>query len=329
MSRPSRQDLDHFGFGAASTDDNTVLFALGPQRKDILAILNADAGKRALVRYSPEGSPGAIEPQQGRYSLDWILQFIRTLASWMESDLVMGERLPAHVEADERSIPGILFYLLTAYTTSSTQLAQPGSDVDQLPDIFQKTYVVNNYQADLKLRLAADGTLSDSEDYDTSQLTLHLRIQDRSGHTAEITAIPNELAVSGPLLASFSSALEFNVPRETWGDLLGVNPVFVPLFLESTRSSLIVFRIGRDRYADTDVVILSGTLEGQLSTIVLKARFMVDMQNDSPSVDVNPDSISILAKVAGDASNASVDFDAAAFLLKYVTNSLTWMKALR
>jgi hypothetical protein len=329
---PSRADLDRFGFGAASTDANTALFALGPEGKDLLAIMNAEAGKKAQIRYSPGAIPGSAEPQRGNYSLAWVLAFIRTLSSWMESELTAGERLPALVAADERSVPGVLFYLLSAYVNAASLVAQPPAEVLNLPDIFQKTYTVDNYQVDLKMRLAADGSLSDAEDYETSQLTLRMRVRECGGRAAEITAIPNELATSGPLLSAITEALEFNVPTSDWRDLLGLGEDeagFVPGFLQSARSNAIAFRIGREEDADHEIVVLTGMLADRLLTVVLTAKLIVDMSRGSPTVDVVANSVESLAVVEGDGSNATVGFDAVEFLLTYISNFRHWMGVLQ
>lgn len=236
--------------------------------------------------------------------------------------------MPARlVEADEQSVPGVLFYLVGAYVNASNLVSQPGTQIFELPEIFQKTYFVNDYQADLKMRLASDGKLSDSDDYDTFQLTLRLMVRNGSQRMAEITAIPSDLAVSSALTASFTAALEFNVQAEVWGTLLDIEPAFVSLFFESARSDVLAFRIARDQYADTDVVVLRGMLAGRQSTVVLSARFIVDMSKAPPDVDVNPDSVEILAKVM-DGDGSKVDFDTVKFLLHYIANFRHWMGVL-
>ncbi len=324
---PTRQQLDRFAFGADSTAANTLLLALGPDRSDILAVMNPEAGEDALIRYSPGGNPGPIEPAAARYSLRWVLSFIRTLGSWMESDLSASASRPAVVSQDEESVSGVLYYLLQAFVNASQELSAGAAEAARLPDIFQKTYEVNGYQADLKLRLRPDGKLSDAEDFETTQLTLRLRVRDGEPRIAEITAIPNELAVSGSLAASFFACLQFGVDEETWVSLLGVDRVFVGPFFH-TAQDYAVFRISRDEFADTDVVILRGFLKGVVTTVVLTARFTVDMKKDAPEVQLpRQDSIQILA-IAPDEGTATVGFGAVSFLLQYLVNLRRWIGGL-
>ncbi len=323
---PTRVQLDKYAFGADSTSKNTLLLGLGPDHSDFLAVMNPEDGKKAQIRYSPAGVPGPAEPNKGKYSLAWVLSFIRTLSTWVESDLQASESRPIVVTSDETSVAGVLFFLLDAYVKSNQALQLPDAAVQQLPDIFQKTYAVNQYQADLKLRLRPDGTLADANASDTSQLTLSIRLRDQRPPVAEILAIPNELSISGPLLDAFLNGLQFGLMQSTWAQLLKVNEAFVRIFFESVVGHTAVFRIARDKSLDTDVVLMTGMLAGAQKTVVLTAQFRVNAASDPPTVDINDDnSVQILAIAPGDGGNVVVGFDPVKFVLNFLVNVRHWI----
>jgi hypothetical protein len=323
---PTREQLDKFGFGADSTSKNTVLLALGPAHSDFLAVMNPETGKKASVRYSPAGVPGPVEPKNGKYSLVWVLAFVRTLGTWVASDLQDSDARHVVLTSDETSVAGVVYFLLKAFAQSNQALLQPDKAVLQLPEIFQKTYFVNQYQADIKLRLRPDGTLADADSPDTSQLTLNVRVRDSQPPAAEITAVPNELSISGPLRDAFVHALQFDVMRSTWASLLHVNQGFVGPFFDSAAATAAVFRIARDKSVDIDVVVLTGELQGTLKTVVLTAQFRVNASHDPPKVSVlNEESIEILAMAPGDGGNVVVGFDPVKFILTFLTNIRHWI----
>lgn len=325
VTRPSRADLDRFGFGADSTAANTILLRLGPDRAHILAVMNPETRKKARIRYSPNGIPGEEQPKKNKYSLDWVLAFVRTLGAWIESDTMTEAAREPFSVADENTVPGVLFYLLQAYSACYSKVASPSPEAMLLPAIFQKRFVIEGYGADVKLRLAADGTLSDGKDFESSQLTLRLRVRRTA---AEITAIPNELSTADRLTASFVAALEFNVDENDWADRLNVSRVFVRPFFQTAQDQAAVLRIARDNHADTDVVILTGMLAGMRRTVMLSARFTVNMKKDPPDVDVTPDSIEVLAIAPENGAGVVVGLDAVDFLLKYLVNLRHWMGVL-
>ncbi len=323
---PTREQLDMYAFGADSTPQNTLLLALGPDHSDFLAVMNPEAGKKAQIRYSPAGVPGAAEPVKGKYSLAWVLSFVRTLSTWAESDLQASQLRPIVVSSEETSVAGVLFFLLDAYVKSNQALVLPDAAVQRLPDIFQKTYGVHQYQADLKLRLHPDGTLADADASDTSQLTLSIQLRDTRPPVAEITAVPNELSISGPLLDAFLTALQFDLMSSTWAQLLRVNEGFVRIFFNSVADHTAVFRIARNKSLDTDVVVMTGMLAGSEKTVVLTAQFKVNAASDPPSVHIEDDnSVQILAIAPGDGGNVVVGFDPVKFVLNFLVNVRHWI----
>ncbi|HZD30069.1 MAG TPA: hypothetical protein VE779_00255 [Candidatus Angelobacter sp.] len=323
---PTRDQLDKFGFGAASTQQNTSLLALGPEHSDYLAVMNPEKGKDASIRFSPAGVPGLVEPKNGKYSLAWVLSFVQTLSSWVASDLQGSAARHIVLTSDETTVAGVIFYLLQAFVQSNQALLQPGDAVRQLPEVFQKTYCVNQYQADIKLRLRPDGTLADADVPDTSQLTLSIRVNDTRPPAAEITAVPNELSIAGPLRDAFLRALQFDVMRSTWARLLHVNQGFVGPFFDSAAETAAIFRIARDKSLDTDVAVLTGELQGALKTVVLTAQFKVNAAADPPKVGLpDEDSIIMLAIAPGDGGNVVVGYDPVKFVVNFLTNLHRWM----
>lgn len=322
-TNPTDAEIALFGPPGA-TLGNTVFFKLGSSAENILGIMNPELGKRATLRYSPKGVPGAVEPSNGKYSLRPFLDLTSTIRDWLSRNKptttatqLVGPPMQTTV------VHEILNAFLQAYVDSNKALKTP-----EMMDVFQK-YLIGKYQFALKLRLRADGSLAERKEEEQFQLVIDAGISSATPPIASVVVEAPDFLVDGPLFDAFFSSLTPVGPVQAIADALRLNPGFVRPFLTAAKPGAAIFRSGRKGDRDRDIMVLSGDLAGSPSVVIINAEFTVDADRNPPRVELLESSVNAVRFIGPDPGSAVIGFEFIEYYLLLASSIRRWLGALR
>ena len=311
-----------------ATPENTVFFRLGDGGRDILAIRNPEAGKKATLRYSPGGVPGQVEPRDGKYSLRAFVNMTRTLRDWLAQDrpalLTLESVGPP---ADDTTVNRILTKLLQAYVDSSN--AQVAADPpDDAPLPLRQFYRIASYVVTLKLRLKADGTLAQKEKEEQFQLAADMALSDDPTPSATVTLDPPDFLVSGPLYDAFFGELGTPTTLAAIARAMKTDAGFLRPFFTSARPASAIFRVDRSADSDTNILMLTGQLLGAPATVIIQARFRVNAKKEHPTVELLDSEPQVISMQGEDPGGFQIGFTYVEYFLLLARINWLWVGAL-
>jgi hypothetical protein len=266
-----------------SRKDELVL-NLGPAPEDHVTIRNAAGGvgratvQTAIGSYTGEAWP--ILP---------VLQFTREIRRWLSNP--RGEtvetviRPPSH--ADDAESWQVLLELLAGWISIQQELRkqqpwflrEPHPPLNPWDGILDTAYVLRSYQADVELRVKADGTLAEENQDETAQVRLELSIDSEAGETvATVTARPPDFLMDGDLAREIRThfAEEFNTKGRLTEELgkhglAGLGEDIRQFIRQSSNAS--VFRVMRHKSEDTELLVAEGSLRDRPFALVATGIF--------------------------------------------------------
>lgn len=279
--------IDHWIFRAprllhGSRKDELVL-NLGPAPEDRVIIRNAAAGV----------SRATVLTASGPYTEAWpilpVLQFTREIRRWLsnpKSDVVESVIRPPS-QADDAESWQVLLELREGWTLIQKQLVEkqpwfikdPPKPTHSWDQILDTAYVLRSYQADVELRVRADGTLAEENQDETAQVRLELSIDSEAGETiATVTARPPDFLMDGDLAREIRShfAEEFNTKGRLTEELgkhgLAGSEQDIRQFIRQS-SNASVFRVMRHKSEDTELLVIEGDLRDKPFALVATGVF--------------------------------------------------------
>lgn len=277
IPRPSAQQLKDFA-PAGSTAANTALLAVGRRGQDMLAVKDPhNEPRRAEILYTAGGKSTPVKPLNSRWPLGPFLALAESISDWVSSDPNLTPELPLEPSSAGPSTETrrILQHIVEGYCRAFNQI-RPQGELAPLPSL-ETHYGLEDYQAQVLLRLQDDGSLAFEDDHDPFQLIMQvaIRLQDRQ-HTAHIAIHPPDFLVSGELHAAFLEALASDRALRKLQRIMRVSRREAEGFLRDFWEEAFVFRIKRKGDTDTDVVVLQGVLLGERKLLIVKGKFRVE-----------------------------------------------------
>lgn len=266
-----------------SRKDELVL-NLGPTPEDRVIIRNAAAGVSKATVLT------AIGPYTGEaWPILPVLQFTREIRRWLsnpKNDVVESVIRPPS-QADAAESWQVLLELFAGWISIQQELRKqqpwflrnPHPPLNPWDGILDTAYVLRSYQADVELRVKADGTLAEENQDETAQVRLELSIDSEAGETvATVTARPPDFLMDGDLSREIRTcfAEEFNTKgrlTEELGkhDLAGSEQEIRNFIRNSANAS--VFRVMRHKSEDTEMLVIEGNLRDEPFALVATGVF--------------------------------------------------------
>jgi hypothetical protein len=319
---PSDSEVSVFG-PPGSTKKNTVFFKLGPAGQNILAILNPESGKKAMLRYSPKAIAGQVEPQSGKYSLAPFLDLTWTIRDWLAQNKPASAAVKLDgVPSRDTPVHEILTALLQAYVDSSETLAKSFSN-----DLFV-AYLIDSYKIALNLRLRADGSLAEKKEDEQFRLMVHATTTAGPPPVTSVDLGPPDFLIDGKLFDAFFSALRPPSAMQALAERLGIDPGFLRPFVVDAKANAVIFRIKRAKDHDDDIMVLSGQLLGVETTLIIEASFLVKPEKDPPTVELDEGSIEILKITGGGPPVGQIPFGFVSYYLLLANGLRHWLASL-
>jgi hypothetical protein len=339
-TQPSAQELRDFAPQGAKWE-NTLFLTLGPQRQNLLAVMNPK--KHNLVgitepdwwpklRYSPNGVPGAIEPDNGKYSLKPFLDLTETLRSWVKNGFDVGPDMPFDVDSlgYQSDVKHILKTIIKAYSEALSQVRMGGTNQSKLLLALVGEYEVLDFQARVVLRLRPDGSIASDNKQDPFQLLMLVwMIQEQEKMKTRVAIGPPDFLVSGALYEAFLEALQQKEALTEIATLLNSSSEEVNSLLRAFAKSGVIFRIKREDDGDTDILVLPGVDSGKNAALMLRGKFVVDAAKDPPRVELKKNTIRNLLFNEPNRESPSVESEAVKYFFRLFDNIKRWIGVLQ
>lgn len=313
----SAGDIARFGPSGA-TPQNTVFLALG-NGQDIFALRNPRDAKRSAIRFSRNRTPGVEQTWRSGYDLQPFLELMKTLDSWVADGAPAAAPVPMSGSAMPVVVTGILDTLTEAYVTSASQLAAPTEPLASAQEWFSKYYEIYGFSASVKMRITADGSLSESPEQERLQIATQMKI-DGTHPVSTITIGEPRFVVAGRLRQAFLDELAYD-PACTGqlAELLGVVDIQISSYIDTTRETAIVVLAQTSGSSERALIWLPGQVAGVARPLLLSGLFTV--KTDEPQLSVSPH---------GNISNAAdpLDNDDARSFLELVSTIQLWVRLL-
>jgi hypothetical protein len=257
----------------------TIFLALGADGRNILAVSNPDQGKKALLRYSPNGIPG-IAPKSGYplaafWDLTWTLRDWYAAGGRMASPIVVPDPGPRQTD-----VQLVLTRFAEAYAQCSNTFRIDSST--PWPPPLQQRFRVADFFVRMAIPVAEDGTIAEDPEDEQSRIVVGMNAVSGNPAVATATLGLPDFVVSGALYDEFFLAL--SRARDELASWLHQSPAVVDLYLASARSRSAIFRVGKGDGYLKFLMILSVTAWNP-EILVIRADFEGDF-GDNPAIDV-------------------------------------------
>jgi len=341
IARPTPHQLDTLAPPGA-TRRNTVLMAIGPEGRDVLAVKDPDPKRcKAEWRYTLRGVPSPGAELHGHWPLGPFLALTEAIRSWVSSGCEGGDERPMGApHSDERSEPRRLLYqIVKAYCAAATAVGRTSNKGPRLRGFLEPlavAYGLGSYEADVVLRLMPDGSLARDEADDLFQLLLRVRVGQEAGRAKAHVAIgPPDFLVSGEMHRAFLDALardravaELRRKLARLDKRLAPSDGAVRRFLADFGPSASVFRTTRAPGTDTDMVLIPGAVGGRRVLVVFHARFVVDVEDEEQPVTLDGGSVRALYAGAPDPDALAFDREVVRYFLRLIVAVRNWIGVL-
>lgn len=342
-TQPSKQELKDFAPQGA-TQENTLFLTIGPQRKNLLAVMNPE--KHNLVgitepdwwpslQYSPNGIPGAVEPDNGKYSLKPFLDLTETLRSWVKEGFDVGLDMTFNVDSlgYQSDVRHILKTIIKAYSDAFSQVRMRETSQSKLLLALAGGYEVLDFQARVVLRLRPDGSIASDNKQDPFQLLMLVRmIRERDKMKARVAIGPPDFLVSGALYAAFLEALQQKEALAEITSQLQSSPEEVKRLLRTFAELGVIFRIKRENDGDTDILVLPDVDSGKSAALMLRGKFVVEAAKEPAHVKLRKGTIHNLLSNEPNREASSVDLEdleTVRYFLRLLDNIKRWIGVLQ
>ncbi len=220
-------------------------------------------------------------------------------------------------------------------------------------------YDIQNFRADVVLRLEEDGTLAMQEKKELFELKMNFNITHSQKHIiTNMKMAPPDFLVQGDLYTAFLQCLmeekmvdkedafdedeqqegflEAEKQESNWSPLAKIarklegyseNDVR-EVFLQSLDGGGSIYRIKKGRRSDINMFVLSGIVRGQVLKLVFKGRFKVNIDRVSGVADVKLKR-KISLKVLYDPVKDKIDKKAVKYFSRIFTYLRDWVNLLR
>jgi hypothetical protein len=253
----------------------TIFFTLGADGRNILAVTNPDQGKKALLRYSPNGVPG-VPPKKG-YPLAAFVDLSWTLRDWLASGLPLASSVAVREPgAQQTPAQQVLTRFVEAYAQCSNVLRAGGSPLSadaSAPQPLQQRFRVADYSVSMSIALAKDGSIAERSQDETSRLEVSLSAVSGNPTVATVALGAPDFIVSGLLYGQIFDALGNFLQVKRLASLLRKDPAVLISFCASARPHSAIFKMGKDHGSDQLLLVLSGEMQGFPELMVVRANF--------------------------------------------------------
>jgi hypothetical protein len=261
-----------------------LVLNLGPLPEDRITIRNATGGiEKATVRTTSRDYTGEAWP------ILPVLQFTREIRRWLSnprSDTVESVIRPPS-QTDDTESWQVLRELRDGWTSIQRKLLEkqpwfikdPPKPTNLWDQILDTAYVLRSYQADVELRVKADGTLAEKNQDETAQVRLEVSIDtEREETVATVTARPPDFLMDGAIAREvrthFAEEFKANgqLARELGKHGLAGSEDDIRNFIRNSGNAS-VFRVMRRKSEDTELLVVEGNLRDRPFALVATGIF--------------------------------------------------------
>lgn len=276
-----------------------------------------------------------IQQPNGSYSVSPLpfLALLDQIRNWLGNDLSSTYATPIVLKADDARPVQRIVYAITSGWNETSKAAQRQKQWSEPIGQWLPSLLIENYNADLVIRLKPNGELAEkrSEDAFRLRLSTTVRVED-GGPVARLTLAPPDFLVSGDLhdqllenlLQPFAVEKIFKAVQ-----LPKFDRTRFQKFLEQAKLSAMVFRVGKSGDDDVDLFVFRGDWNGAVEPIVVSAAFKV-LRNDDGSlrIRVYSDSIEIVySNLNGGTPEMTVALPQ--YILNLLNQLRNWQQALQ
>lgn len=326
IRRPTPKQLADLAPDGATALD-TVLFQVGPDREDVLAITDANSGTdRVKLRY--RGGPEELRTPAGTWRLEPFLGLIRAIRSWVSGGFDQGQYVPMVIANDNvKSMPRSMLRLLTEAYISAQYGARPEpAPLSAILQPLQSDYEISDYQAKVLLRLTPDGEIAREHSDDPFQLLMNVVLTSEATHVrARVSVGPPDFVISGPLHQAFVESLREEKALDELSSLLSATKAEIKDSLSTSGEQCSIFRTKREEDYDTDIIVLPGMKSGKRTLSVVRGKFEVKAKKSPPVVTVKQDSLKKLFSGPLTTDARGVDDDMVEYFLRLVKALRNWI----
>ncbi len=313
--RPTPDQVARFGPPGARVDD-TVLLALGPEGKRILAVRRPQwllGLFRASLRYSElpgpqlDGAPWPIGP---------FLELTRAMRAWVAATTA-PQTVTIPLPARDTEVREVLYQYLVAYCAARSRLAAAGRrpDLTGPAGAFPTHHRLAAFDGEVMLRLDEDGRIPERATDDTIQLRMHFQAREGAGGPeALISVVPPDFLPAGELherlRGSFAEAPEL----DQLGPKLGITSAAARQWIRAGHGEATIFRVSRSGHDDTEVMVQEGEIGGRPMLVMLRGVFRIEPGAGPPEPRRLGDVKILYAGTADPSARALSDADVRYFL---------------
>lgn len=261
-----------------------LVLNLGPLPEDRITIRNATGGVgKATVHTTSRDYTGEAWP------ILPVLQFTREIRRWLSNP--KGDTIESVIrppsKTDDTESWQVLRELLSGWTFIQKELLKqqpwfikdPPEPTNLWDQILDTAYVLRSYQADVELRVKADGTLAEENEDETAQVRLEVSIDTEGEETvATVTARPPDFLMDGAIAREVRThfAEEFGskgrLARELGKHGLAGSEDDIRNFIRNSANAS-VFRVMRRKFKDTELLVVEGNLRDKPFALVATGIF--------------------------------------------------------
>lgn len=325
--RPTTEELTRYA-PAGTTAENGILFRVGPGEREpyVLGIRDPEAEQHAAAVYTA----------QTRQPLDsWqaapFLALIETLRSYVaeETKATLEAELSLPSDPSKASdVHAAIYYFAQGYQSLTAEIARVHAEPLAPPlSALEPRYEALDYSADIALCVDRNGYFATAAEPQPVSIGMHMTVgRELGGMVIRITLKPPDFLIAGSLRDAFLGQLRSSLPLGVLQPLGLQQGSAWTDFLDSARERAVVFRIGRDKNKDIDVVVLPGAGRDGLRTFILRTSAVVDV-NAQP-IDVKLSGITVIYdSVAG--SHGRLDDPTVAYFMRLAGAFKSWLSVLR
>ena len=325
--RPTKEELTRYA-PVGTTAENGILFRVGPGEREryVLGIRNPEAEQHAAAVYTA----------QTRQPLDsWqaapFLALIETLRSYVAEESKATQEAELSLPSDPSKASDVhaaIYYFAQGYRSLTAEVARAHAEALPPPlAALEPHYEALDYSADIALCVDRNGYFATAAETQPVSIGMHITVgRELGGTVIRITLKPPDFLIADSLRDAFLGQLRSSLPfgvlqsmglqqGSAWTD-----------FLDRARERAVVFRIGRDKNKDIDVVVLPGTWQDGLRTLILRTSAVVDVNAQPISVKLSEITV-IYDSAAG--SHGRLDDPTVAYFMRLAVAFKSWMSVLR
>lgn len=260
-----------------------LVLNLGPSHEDRITIRNATGGVGKATVHTISGPYGEAWP------ILPVLQFTREIRRWLSNP--KGDTIESVIrppsQTDDTESWQVLRELLSGWTFIQKELLErqpwfikdPPKLTNLWDGILDTAYVLRSYQADVELRVKADGTLAEENEDETAQVRLGVSIDTEGEETvATVTARPPDFLMDGAIAREVRThfAEQFGSKGQLAGELgkhgLAGSEDDIRNFIRNSGNAS-VFRVMRRKSEDTELLVVEGNLRDRPFALVATGIF--------------------------------------------------------